>query len=346
MHVIKSIKISNFRSIRYLKSPEFGKFNLITGKNTSGKSSLLEALFLSVGPTNPTLAVSIHKFRKIPLSNDDVFRFIFRDFSLDNQVKISITTDNFERSLNIQPYYSQKDVISDLTEKAISSKADNVQGSNRLSGVKFNFINNDKKYSTIFSFKQERFSLPQDYEETFAAHFISYDIIMNNLSNAVNDVIINKQKEPIIAALKEIDPDISDIALGKDGIVRVDLNLNQLVPVNLLGDGMINILGLLAYVYDMNLTTIFIDEIDSGLHYSSMGVMWKALLKAAVAKEIQLFATTHSYDCIEAYNDALKSLDLREHARLLNIGRGEEHELFSSDADLMEFALDKNFELR
>ena len=109
---------------------------------------------------------------------------------------------------------------------------------------------------------------------------------------------------------------------------------------------MINILGLLAYVYDMNLTTIFIDEIDSGLHYSSMGVMWKALLKAAVAKEIQLFATTHSYDCIEAYNDALKSLDLREHARLLNIGRGEEHELFSSDADLMEFALDKNFELR
>ena len=51
-------------------------------------------------------------------------------------------------------------------------------------------------------------------------------------------------------------------------------------------------------------------------------------------------------DCIEAYSEALKSLDLQEHARLLNIGRGEKHELFPSDADLMEFALDKNFELR
>ena len=60
----------------------------------------------------------------------------------------------------------------------------------------------------------------------------------------------------------------------------------------------------------------------------------------------KLFATTHSYDCIEAYNEALKSLDLQKHAQLLNIGRGEKHELFPSDADLMEFALDKNFELR
>lgn len=102
----------------------------------------------------------------------------------------------------------------------------------------------------------------------------------------------------------------------------------------------------LLLLCNTNLTTIFIDEIGSGVHYSSMNAMWKAVLKAAHGGDIQLFAATHSYDCIEAYNEALKSLDLREHAQLLNIGRGEKHELFPSDADLMEFALDKNFELR
>ena len=324
---------------------EFGQFNLITGRNTSGKSSLLEALFLSVGPTNPVLAARIHEFRKMSVNSDDVFRFIFRNLSLDNQVTISTTTDHSERVLNIRPSYSQ-DIISDLTEKTISSKIDNVQDADRLSGVQFDFTDNEQKYSTVFSLKNEIFSRPQDYEETFFAPFISPNIIMNNLSDSIDNVIINKQKDTIIAALKEIDSDISDIALGNNGTVYADLGLNQLIPANLLGDGIISTLSWLANLCNTNLTTIFIDEIGSGVHYSSMNAMWKAVLKAAHGGDIQLFATTHSYDCIEAYSEALKSLDLREHARLLNIGRGEKHELFPSDADLMEFALDKNFELR
>lgn len=345
MPSIQSIEIKNFRSIRYLQSPEFGQFNLITGRNTSGKSSLLEALFLSVGPTNPTLAARIHEFRKMHFNSDDVFRFIFRNLSLDNQVTISTTTDHSERVLNIRPSYSQ-DIISDLTEKTISSKIDNVQDADRLSGVQFDFTHNEQEYSTVFSLKNEIFSQPKDYEETFLASFISPNIIMNNLSDSIDNVIINKQKDTIIAALKEIDSDISDIALGSNGTVYADLGLNQLIPANLLGDGIMSTLSWLANLCNTNLTTIFIDEIGSGVHYSSMNAMWKAVLKAAHGGDIQLFATTHSYDCIEAYSEALKSLDLQKHAQLLNIGRGEKHELFPSDADLMEFALDKNFELR
>ena len=313
--------------------------------NASGKSSLLEALFLSVGPTNPVLAARIHKFRKMSFNSDYVFRFIFRNLSLDNQVTISTTTDHSERVLNIRPSYSQ-DIISDLTKKTISSKIDNVQDADRLSGVQFDFTDNEQEYSTIFSLKNEIFSRPKDYEETFFASFISPNIIMNNLSDSIDNVIINKQKDTIIAALKEIDSDISDIALGNNGTVHADLGLNQLIPANLLGDGIISTLSWLARLCTAHLNTIFIDEIGSGVHYSSMNAMWKAVLKAAHGGDIQLFATTHSYDCIEAYNEALKSLDLREHAQLLNIGRGEKHELFPSDADLMEFALDKNFELR
>lgn len=278
-------------------------------------------------------------------NSDYVFRFIFRNLSLDNQVTISTTTDHSERVLNIRPSYSQ-DIISDLTKKTISSKIDNVQDADRLSGVQFDFTDNEQEYSTIFSLKNEIFSRPKDYEETFFASFISPNIIMNNLSDSIDNVIINKQKDTIIAALKEIDSDISDIALGNNGTVHADLGLNQLIPANLLGDGIISTLSWLARLCTAHLNTIFIDEIGSGVHYSSMNAMWKAVLKAAHGGDIQLFATTHSYDCIEAYNEALKSLDLREHAQLLNIGRGEKHELFPSDADLMEFALDKNFELR
>ena len=216
----------------------------------------------------------------MPFNSDDVFRFIFRNLSLDNQVTISTTTDHSERVLDIRPYYSQ-DIISDLTEKTISSKIDNVQDADRLSGVQFDFTDNDQKHSNAFSFKKEIFSRPQDYEETFLASFISPDIIMNNLSDSIDNVIINKQKDTIIAALKEIDSDISDIALGNNGTVYADLGLNQLIPANLLGDGIISTLSWLASLCNTNLTTIFIDEIGSGVHCSSMNAMWKAVLKAA-----------------------------------------------------------------
>ena len=45
--------------------------------------------------------------------------------------------------------------------------------------------------------------------------------------------------------------------------------------------------------------TLFIDEIDTGLHYSVMADMWKLVVKKALASNVQVFATTHSWDCIE-----------------------------------------------
>lgn len=346
MLVIKSITIENFRSIEYLRSPQFSKFNLITGENTSGKSSLLEALFLSVGATNPALAVNIHKFRQMVFNSDDVFRFLFRDLDLNNQLTISIETDSSVRSLGIQPYYSEQDRMNESIQKTTSSKTASIQEGNRLSGIKFDFSESEIKFSTVFSLKDGFIRTRADYEEKFYASSISQGVIMDNLSESIDNIIVNKQKELLVTALKEIDPNISDIAIGKDGIVYADLGLKQLLPVNLLGYGMIKILILLAQISNKGLTTIFIDEIENGLHYSSMNTMWKALLKVAGDRNIQLFATTHSYDCIEAYNENLKSLGLQQHSQLFRIKRKETHELIPSDYDELKFALANNLEVR
>ena len=43
---------------------------------------------------------------------------------------------------------------------------------------------------------------------------------------------------------------------------------------------------------------LLVDEIDTGLHYSVMSQMWKLIFNAATELDVQVFATTHSYDCI------------------------------------------------
>ena len=306
---------------------------------------MLEALFLSLGPTNPSLAVNIHSFRKMTPDNDDTFRFIFRDLSLDNRLTISIKTDHSDRSLNIRPYYSEPDAASESIKTTISSRAEAVQG-NKLSGIQFDFTGNGREYSTVFSFRDNSLSWPGDYREVFSGAFFSPSTNMNSISDSINDVIVNKKKKPIITVLREIDPDISDIALGHDGTVYIDMGLDQLIPANLSGEGIIRILGLLAQISNEGLTTIFVDEIENGLHYSAMNPMWRAVLRASNQKDIQLFAATHSYDCIKSYNDAVKSLGLQENARLFHMGKGEKHQLCSSGFEALEFAMENNLEVR
>lgn len=43
---------------------------------------------------------------------------------------------------------------------------------------------------------------------------------------------------------------------------------------------------------------LLIDEIDTGLHFSVMEEMWKLVVSTARQSNVQVFATTHSYDCI------------------------------------------------
>jgi AAA15 family ATPase/GTPase len=45
---------------------------------------------------------------------------------------------------------------------------------------------------------------------------------------------------------------------------------------------------------------LLIDDIDTGLHYTVMERMWKLIFEASKQLNVQVFATTHSRDCIDA----------------------------------------------
>ena len=49
---MKSLYIKNFKNIRELKLPRIGRVNLIVGKNSVGKSTLLEAISLYLSNAN------------------------------------------------------------------------------------------------------------------------------------------------------------------------------------------------------------------------------------------------------------------------------------------------------
>lgn len=85
---------------------------------------------------------------------------------------------------------------------------------------------------------------------------------------------------------------------SKGGVIAKIKGVERPIPLGSLGEGMRRMLTLASALSTSRGGYLFIDEVDTGLHYSVMRQMWELIITTATAYDIQVFASTHSYDCI------------------------------------------------
>ena len=73
------------------------------------------------------------------------------------------------------------------------------------------------------------------------------------------------------------------------------------VPLNSMGDGMLRVLQLTLKLLGAKGGFLLIDEFENGLHYSVQEKVWQLVFELAEQLNVQVFATTHSWDCIESF---------------------------------------------
>jgi AAA15 family ATPase/GTPase len=124
-----------------------------------------------------------------------------------------------------------------------------------------------------------------------------------------NDISLTESEERVLGALRFIDPEVERIApvvvpsyyygYAARGGFKVKLKGTAFpVPIGSLGDGIWRMLAMAISLIRAKGGVLLIDEIDTGLHYTVMADMWKLLYATAKDSNVQVFATTHSYDCI------------------------------------------------
>jgi AAA15 family ATPase/GTPase len=86
-------------------------------------------------------------------------------------------------------------------------------------------------------------------------------------------------------------------------IIRMS-GIDEPIPLRSLGDGMQRVLGIILALVNAKDGMLLIDEFENGLHYSVQPDIWRLLFKVAHRLNVQVFATTHSWDCIEAFQKA------------------------------------------
>jgi len=140
-------------------------------------------------------------------------------------------------------------------------------------------------------------------------------------SKMYKDIIIKRRDRNLFDFLKNIDSRIEAIHLLDNNIYFGLKNIKELIPINLMGDGIKQIFNILASISnDYNL--ILIDEIENGLHYTAHKELWESIIKLQKDFDFQLFITTHSLETLKALKEVLedeKNKDMRDEVKAINI---------------------------
>jgi hypothetical protein len=301
-----SFEVSNFRGFDTLKIDSFSRVNLVTGINNSGKTSLLEALFLLMGPTNPSLAWIIDGWRGLNIVSEaagNQWTSLFRQFLLSEPIDIRGTNSKgLHRSLKI----TTGSVAGHPRQNIVFEYVDEEGKQFRVEGKPV-FVKKDN--APAYELRMEPLFSPQGI---VPGVFVSCHM-GRNLEEEIQRFSDLRKKEKdgfVLAGLRIIEPRLERLEiLTYQAVTMLHGYLkgyDEPVPSPLLGDGVGRSLSILLAMGAAEHGVVLVDEIENGIHHSAMKALWKVICQASKAFNCQVFATTHSEECIRAAHAAFK----------------------------------------
>ncbi|MCK4473405.1 MAG: ATP-binding protein, partial [Anaerolineae bacterium] len=115
-----------------------------------------------------------------------------------------------------------------------------------------------------------------------------------------SDLAIVKKEDEIVRMMKIIEPRLEGLSVQR-GMIWGDIEgMERLIPLPLMGDGIGRFLDIVLAISVAQDGILLIDEIENGFHHSIMSQVWKAIDEWAKEYTVQVFATTHSEECLRA----------------------------------------------
>lgn len=365
--MLDSLNIKNYRNLKELKINSLGRVNLITGKNNTGKSTILEAiaLFASKGDLaliyqflsergenfrqtennknstdiNIRSLSSLFTNRIISFDREDAIiigsteKTLFGETSTDNSLSIRFVKylDEIQRD-NQGATITRKRT---LLEKGENELLENYKvGIEIRIGKSYNIIPIEEDRPYRFGFKG--LSSNESYQ------FIRTRNIDKEINGNLFDNIALTEKELfIIDALKIIEPTTERIAfIGENSRERTAViklaNIATPLPLRSMGDGVNRILTIILALVNSDNGFLLIDEFENGLHHTVQEKLWNVIFKLAQSLKIQVFVTTHSEDCISGYENVLNDPENKLEGKLIRLDNidGEIHQVEFNANDL------------
>ena len=377
---LPDLRITGFRGIDNLEIPRLGRVTLLAGRNGVGKTTVLEAIRVYAARGRPAALNALLEQRDEFASsrdedNDPVlapdYSSLFHGRTVGQGESIQIGPHDELDSLRIEvskPSGWRKDQL-DLFRDLLRDPASSVD----LQALKIIFRQREVLLPWLFAtddFQPYRTRAPlpsrvrhrrldDEWPTPIECESLGPGLLSNQrLASLWNEVALTEDEDRATEALRLIRGNAIDrVAVVGDDRSRYRTSSGQRVlvklsgestpvPLKSLGDGATRIFGVALALANSRNGFLVIDEAENGIHHSVQSDYWKMVLRTSHRNNVQVLATTHSWDCVRGFARAAMEDNDSEGilARLERRGGDIAAVMYSEDE--LDTAADQNIEVR
>ncbi len=307
--MIKELHIENFRCFKSTDLKGLGRINIIVGSNASGKTALLEAIRLA-GAGTPQSALLLNQARGVvfatkPGYSTEGFQSAWSNLFFNHETDKTIylktvdsvpTTRTLRIAFDAKHSYTIAPVMGHtIPSNIIPLKFERAKSANKSVG----YASVDAQ--GILSFQ------PALDELGPVMGFHSYSQIPSaqEIATSYSQLVYSGKEESILATLQKVFSFIKGLTIlslvqGQESVYILQNNSPVIIPAAMISAGVNKFLSMIIGISSHRLGVYLADEIDNGFYYKTLPDIWSTLLKLANESEGQVFASTHSWECLKA----------------------------------------------
>ena len=323
---LPSLVIKNFRGIDELTIPRLGRVTLLTGKNGVGKTTVLEAVRIYAAREKHV------KLIELLHGNDEVFkdedatgkevtvadwRGLFSGHQLDQEQTISIGPAEIPGHIQIRfaPFTDEDRVEFAGSESGWYNER---WGIEITAGLRRVMRPHDVAIPERLTRRANRvWSLAQE----IACIKLGPDVPSNaTITGYLNDVVLTTKEGQAIEALNIVTSlPVERVSMVYSGALNGSRSERHVIvkqkgvdiptPLRSLGDGAVRAFAVALALANSTDGFLLIDEAENGIHHSIQTKFWNMVLQTAQRNNVQVIATTHSWDCVVGFAEAANDLE-------------------------------------
>ena len=366
---LPSLSIKGFRGIKDLSISRLGRVTLLAGKNSIGKTTVLDAVRVYAARAHPDILSEVLKshrevaeltgsqgrnnvgsrieaiFHGRDASKDAIFTIGPNDDSM--RLAVEAINPEEERWPHHPPHYSSAVPLRTL----IASFGDNKE-------IEIFWYFSPYALST----KTARDRRVYQDEGSVSEHKMPTPIVCeymgpgplgsDEIERFWNVIALTDKEEQIGSALRLIlDKKVERIAMignereSRRMVVRLE-GQSFPVPIESFGDGALRLFGVALALINSKDGFLLIDEVENGIHHSVQRDLWRMILKTAAENNVQVLATTHSFDCVRGFAQAMTECEESDGALVRIERKDEEIWAVEYSKDDLRVAAEQHIEVR
>ena len=325
---LPSLVIKNFRGIDELTIPRLGRVTLLTGKNGVGKTTVLDAVRVWANRgRRQTLAGILYNSDEVTQVEDDFhgetaepdWNGLFFRRSHEAKASISIGTTQQEQFITLQkaqisaqalkPYLPDRaGVMQHEKHWGIEIKVEDslvahlLHSRSLLQEIRYEIDNTLLEPDVVCEILGP--DLPSNFH---VERYWSSVALTDHEDHAVE--ALNLMTDSLIERVTVVDTAIQRGRRSERRVMAKNKGDTRPVPLRSFGDGAVRAFAVALALANSSNGFLLIDEAENGIHHSIQAKFWNMVLQTAERNNVQVIATTHSWDCVVGFAKAANELE-------------------------------------